>query len=47
MFTATEIAGLPIYMVVVCTLLALIGSSVQGSLGFGLGIRHRRFTSDE
>lgn len=47
MFTVTEIAGLPIYMVMVCTLLALIGSSVQGSLGFGLGIRHRRFTSDE
>ncbi|MBJ7361612.1 MAG: sulfite exporter TauE/SafE family protein [Ilumatobacteraceae bacterium] len=38
MFAVTEIAGLPIYMVVVCTLLALIGSSVQGSLGFGLGM---------
>jgi len=35
---AFEIAGLPLYMVAVCTLLALIGSSVQGSLGFGLGM---------
>ena len=35
---AFEIAGLPMYMVAVCTLLALIGSSVQGSLGFGLGM---------
>ena len=35
---AIEIAGLPLYMVGVCTLLALIGSSVQGSLGFGLGM---------
>ena len=35
---AVGIAGLSIPMVVLCTTLALIGSSVQGSLGFGLGM---------
>ncbi|MBM3827751.1 MAG: sulfite exporter TauE/SafE family protein [Actinobacteria bacterium] len=33
-----EIAGLSWPMVVLCTMLAVIGSSVQGSLGFGLGM---------
>lgn len=33
-----EIAGLSIPLVMTCTLLALIGSSIQGSLGFGLGM---------
>ncbi|MFN5602995.1 MAG: hypothetical protein ACK49V_00410, partial [Actinomycetes bacterium] len=33
-----DIAGLSLPMVLLCTALALIGSSVQGSLGFGLGM---------
>lgn len=33
-----EVAGLSLPMVLLCTTLALIGSSVQGSLGFGLGM---------
>jgi uncharacterized membrane protein YfcA len=33
-----EVAGLSLPMVLLCTALALIGSSVQGSLGFGLGM---------
>lgn len=33
-----EIAGLSWPMVLLCTALALVGSSVQGSLGFGLGM---------
>jgi uncharacterized membrane protein YfcA len=32
------VAGLSLPMVLLCTALALIGSSVQGSLGFGLGM---------
>jgi uncharacterized membrane protein YfcA len=35
---AIEIAGLSLPMVLLCTALAVIGSSVQGSLGFGLGM---------
>lgn len=38
MIAAIEIAGLSLPMVLLCTLLALIGSSIQGSLGFGLGM---------
>jgi len=33
-----EIAGLSLPLVVTCSLLALVGSSIQGSLGFGLGM---------
>lgn len=33
-----EIAGLSMLAVIVCTLLAVIGSSIQGTLGFGLGM---------
>ena len=33
-----DVAGLSLPMVLLCTALALIGSSVQGSLGFGLGM---------
>ena len=35
---AFEVAGLSLPMVLLCTALAVIGSSVQGSLGFGLGM---------
>jgi uncharacterized membrane protein YfcA len=38
MIAAIDIAGLSLPMVLLCTLLALIGSSIQGSLGFGLGM---------
>ena len=38
MIASIEIAGLSLPMVLLCTLLALVGSSVQGSLGFGLGM---------
>lgn len=33
-----EIAGLSLPLVATCTALALIGASIQGSLGFGLGM---------
>lgn len=33
-----EIAGLSMPAVIVCTALAVIGSSIQGTLGFGLGM---------
>jgi hypothetical protein len=38
MIATIDIAGLSLPMVLLCTLLALIGSSIQGSLGFGLGM---------
>lgn len=33
-----EIAGLSLPTIVVCTALAMVGSSIQGTLGFGLGM---------
>lgn len=38
MIASWEVAGLSWPIVVLCTVLALIGSSIQGSLGFGLGM---------
>jgi len=35
---AFDVAGLSPFMVLVCFVLALVGSSVQGTMGFGLGM---------
>ena len=35
---AADIAGLSLPMVVLCIVLAAIGSTIQGTLGFGLGM---------
>ena len=35
---AFDVAGLSLPIVVMCTVLALIGSTIQGTLGFGLGM---------
>lgn len=35
---AFEVAGLSLPIVLLCTVLALIGSTIQGTLGFGLGM---------